>query len=262
MATSNKPTFPAIAPKRGSIIVVEDNHSLSEEVCLVLEDAGWSVCGVADAEAFRALLPRQIPDMVVLDLNLPGEDGISLCKCLRLNYPQIGIVMLTARVMGRERTEGYVAGADVYLTKPTRPEELLAVVHNLSNRRSLVYPGTPDTEYWTLQLKGARLVSPQSDILSLTPSECIFLRELALSPDACSYRQLNDMLYDELGGEANADKSHKPRIEVLVSRLRTKLSQFGGQALEIKTVHGVGYQLTSALKLQSDSQHERSTSIN
>jgi DNA-binding response OmpR family regulator len=251
MATNSNPVLPAIASlPQGSIIVVEDNRSVSEEVCLVLKEAGWSVGYAADAEAFRALLPRQIPDMVVLDLNLPGEDGISLCKCLRLNYPQVGIVMLTARVMGRERAEGYAAGADVYLTKPTRPEELLAVVRNLSNRISPAYRGTSDTGHWTLQLKGARLVSPQSDILSLTPGECIFLHELALSPGACSYRQLNDQLNEALGGEAHTEKSYKARLEVLVSRLRTKLRQFGGQALEIKTVHGTGYQLTSALKLQ------------
>jgi DNA-binding response OmpR family regulator len=254
MATSNNPALPAIAPSspppRGSIIVVEDNRSVSEEVCLVLEEAGWSVSAADDAEAFRALLPQQIPDMVVLDLNLPGEDGISLCKCLRLNYPQIGIVMLSARVMGRERTEGYVAGADVYLTKPTRPEELLAVVRNLFNRKAPAFGGTPDTGHWHLQLKGARLVSPQLDILSLTPGECIFLRELALSPGACSYRQLNDQLNEVLGGEGHTEKSYKARLEVLVSRLRTKLRQFGGQGLEIKTVHATGYQLTSALKLQ------------
>jgi DNA-binding response OmpR family regulator len=251
METSNPTTLAAIAPPpRGSIIVVEDNYSVSEEVCIVLEEAGWSVCGACDAEEFRAMLAQQIPDMVVLDLNLPGEDGISLCKWLRLTYPHIGIVMLTARVMGRERTEGYVAGADVYLTKPTRPEELLAVVRNLSNRKSTAHRGTPSTGPWTLELKAIRLVSPQSDILSLTPSECILLRELALSPDACSYSQLNDKLSDKLGGEGTTEKSYKARLEVLVSRLRTKLRQFGGQGLEIKTVHATGYRLSGVLKLQ------------
>ena len=232
------------APQR-SIVVVDDNLRVSEEVCIVLEKAGWHVRSADDAETFRALLAQQTPDIVLLDLNLPGEDGISLCKWLRSTYADLGIVMLTARVMGSERTEGYVAGADVYLTKPTRPEELLAVVRNLSNRTQKEHRELPQNGPWTLQIKGTRLISPQADSLSLTPGECIFLRELALSPEACSYEQLND----KLGHGANADGSDKARLEVLVSRLRTKLTKFGSQGLEIKTVHSAGYLLKGALKL-------------
>jgi DNA-binding response OmpR family regulator len=248
MTPNNNPTTSAIAAEPlGSIIVVEDNCSVNEEVCIVLEEAGWAVYSAADAEAFRTLLSQQTVDMVLLDLNLPGEDGISLCKWLRQTYPSIGIVMLTARVMGRERTDGYVAGADVYLTKPTRPEELLAVVHNLFNRRTHAYSDAPKSDPWTLQIRSGRLVSPQLDSLSLTPSECIFLRELALTPEVCSYDQLNE----KLGGNGHIDKSHKARLEVIVSRLRTKLSKFSVQVPEIKTVHGVGYQLSGLLKLQA-----------
>lgn len=234
----------AAAPPR-SIVVVDDNVRVSEEVCIVLEKAGWHVRSAEDADAFRGLLAQQTPDIVLLDLNLPGEDGISLCKWLRSTYADLGIVMLTARVMGSERTEGYVAGADVYLTKPTRPEELLAVVRNVSNRTKRETQKINSTRSWTLQIKGMRLISPQADSLSLTPGECIFLRELALTPEACSYEQLND----KLGHGSHADGYDKARLEVLVSRLRTKLGKFGGEGLEIKTVHGTGYRLLGALKL-------------
>jgi DNA-binding response OmpR family regulator len=90
-------------------------------------------------------------------------------------------------------------------------------------------------------------VSPQSEILSLTPNECIFLRELALSPEVCSYDQLNE----KLGNDGHTDRSSKARLEVIVSRLRTKLSKFAAQVPEIKTVHGIGYQLSGVLKLQA-----------
>jgi CheY-like chemotaxis protein len=69
--------------------------------------------GLNFGESLRAQVAQRVPAIVVLDLNLPGEDGISLCEWLRRTYPQIGIVMLTARVMGVDRTEGYVAGADI-----------------------------------------------------------------------------------------------------------------------------------------------------
>jgi DNA-binding winged helix-turn-helix (wHTH) protein len=74
---------------------------------------------------------------------------------------------------------------------------------------------------------------------------------LALSPEACSCDKLNQHIHDKLGAERRTDKSNKARLEVLVSRLRTKLSQFGDQGLQIKTVHGTGYRLTGALKLQA-----------
>ena len=97
--------------------------------------------------------------------------------------------MLTARVIGVDRTEGYVAGADIYLTKPTRPEELPAVVRNLL-RRSQV--GAPISEQlqtlpWTLHVKALRLVSPQTDMLSLTPSDCVLLQRLASANGVCTH---------------------------------------------------------------------------
>ena len=233
------------AARQRSILVVDDNLRVSEEVCIVLEKAGWHVRCADDADAFRKLMIQQTPDIVLLDLNLPGEDGISLCKWLRSTYEDLSIVMLTARVMGSERTDGYVAGADVYLTKPTRPEELLAVVRNLSKHiqketRKIYTPGP-----WTLQLKDMRLISPQSDTLSLTPNECIFLHELALTLETCSYEKISA----KLGSEGSAEKSDKTRLEVLVSRLRTKLVKFGSEGLEIKTVYGTGYKMIGAIKL-------------
>ena len=118
----------------GSVMLVEDNMRVSEELSLVLESFGYTTKCAYDGQHMRSLLTTYTPDIVILDLNLPNEDGISLCKWLRSIYPSLGIVMLTARVMGSERTEGYQAGADVYLTKPTRPEEILAVVRNIIRR--------------------------------------------------------------------------------------------------------------------------------
>ena len=233
----------------GSVLMVEDNLRVSEEISLVLEHAGWRVRCAPDGQSFRQAVAELAPTLVVLDLNLPGEDGISLCKWLRSTLPSVGIVLLTARVMGSERTEGYIAGADVYLTKPTRPEELLAVLHNLS-RRAAPSPrlASPQTcEPWTLHSKSMRLLSPQGDILSLTRSECGLLQHLGDAPGVCSYEEL----IDALGSGGLNDKVDKARLEVLVSRLRTKLRHVKEPGLELKTIHGKGYRLAQALRVQA-----------
>lgn len=233
----------------GDLIVVDDNLRLSNELSLVLVAAGWLVRCADDGESLRALVAQRVPAIVVLDLNLPGEDGISLCEWLRRTYPQIGIIMLTARVMGIDRTEGYMAGADIYLTKPTRPEELLAVVRNLWRRSQLTSSVSVQSEDlpWTLHIKALRLLSPQSDMVSLTPSECALLQTLASANGVCTYAQC----FDKIGSEGLNDNLDKARLEVLVSRLRRKLSTVNAQDFEIKTVHGKGYSMTCPLAIKA-----------
>ena len=92
-------------PTVPSVLLVEDNLRVSNELALVLESGGYNIRCAYDGEHMRSLLAVYIPNVVILDLNLPSEDGISLCKWLRGVYPNIGIVMLTARVMGRFATQ-------------------------------------------------------------------------------------------------------------------------------------------------------------
>jgi len=232
----------------GSVLLVEDNLRVSEELSLVLESAGYTTRCAYDGEHMRAMMAVHTPHVVMLDLNLPNEDGISLCKWLREVYPSLGIVMLTARVMGSERTEGYQAGADVYLTKPTRPEEILAVVRNLLRRSDRTgATANSDPASWALHTKSMYLTSPDSDVLSLTPKETIVLTTLAQTSNHCTY----EALIDKLGGETLRTSFDKVRLEVLISRLRAKLFNFKGQAFEIKTVHGSGYRLSTPLRVKA-----------
>lgn len=97
---------PEQTPNVPSVLLVEDNLRVSDELGLVLETGGYNTGCAYDGEHMRSLLAFYTPNIVILDLNLPGEDGISLCKWLRDVYPNMGIVMLTARVMGSDRTEG------------------------------------------------------------------------------------------------------------------------------------------------------------
>jgi DNA-binding response OmpR family regulator len=223
-------------PVLGSVLLVEDNLRVSDELALVLSAAGYATRCAYDGDHMRSLLTITTPDVVMLDLNLPNEDGISLCKWLRDLHPFMGIVMLTARVMGSERTEGYQAGADVYLTKPTRPDEILAVIRNLMRRHDR-HGASPlaATAAWTVHQK------------SMTPKETIALITLAQTSTHCTY----DDLIDKLGAEAQRTSFDKVRLEVLISRLRAKLFKFKGQAFEIKTVHGAGYRVSTPLKVKA-----------
>lgn len=240
---------PVSSAPLGELIVVDDNLRLSEELGLVLNAAGWTVRCADDGESLRRCMAQQEPDIVLLDLNLPGEDGISLCKWLRSTHPRVGIVMLTARVMGVNRAEGYVAGADIYLTKPTRSEELVAVVHNLRRRSQLAAPASTQAQDmpWTLHVKDQRLLSPRLDMLSLTPSECLLLETLATVNGLCTYELLNS----KMGHAELSEKQAKARLEVIVSRLRSKLAKFPVDRLEIKTDHGTGYGLTRPLAIKA-----------
>ncbi len=228
---------------------MDDNLRLSHELSLVLEAAGWSVRCADDGESLRAQVAQKVPAIVVLDLNLPGEDGIALCEWLRRTFPQIGIVMLTARVMGIDRTQGYVAGADIYLTKPTRTEELLAVVRNLWRRAQMAAPLVANSAElpWTLHVKALQLQSPESDMLSLTPSECVLLHTLANANGVVTYAQF----FDRMGSEGLNDNLDKTRLEVLVSRLRKKMATFDAQGFGIKTAHGKGYALKCPLAVKA-----------
>lgn len=223
----------------GSVVIVEDNQRISEECALVLREAGFTVRCAGDGAEMRVLLAHEVPEIILLDLNLPNEDGISLCKWLRGIYGQMGIVMLTARVMGSDRTDGYEAGADVYLTKPTRPAELLAVMRNLARRaRASEAPSKPHEGAWTLNLANKHVTSSSRELLSLTPKETKLIEILAQSQSAQSYQDILEKL--QAGEAVVQDKS---KLEVLVSRLRQKLARLDGDEFEIKTVHGTGYQL-------------------
>lgn len=236
------------APVLGAVLLVEDNLRVSDELALVLSAAGYATRCAYDGEHMRSLLTITTPDVVMLDLNLPNEDGISLCKWLRDLHPFIGIVMLTARVMGSERTEGYQAGADVYLTKPTRPEEILAVIRNLMRRHDRHASLMPTVaQGWTVHQKSMSLSAPDADVLSLTPKETIALITLAQTSTHCTY----DELIEKLSVDAQRTTFDKVRLEVLVSRLRSKLFKFKAQAFEIKTVHGAGYRLSTPLKVKA-----------
>ncbi|RFC46137.1 MAG: hypothetical protein DVB28_000141 [Verrucomicrobia bacterium] len=116
------------------IVVVEDNAALRSVMLETLQQGGHQATGVESTEEFLSLVDPGTLDVVIIDLNLPGKDGIFLAEHVRAGAPRMGIVMVTARVTLQDRVIGYGTGADLYLSKPIHPEELVAAVESLARR--------------------------------------------------------------------------------------------------------------------------------
>jgi len=224
------------------VVFIEDNETMRDELANFLREEGFEVVGLGDGFELNEHLKEDQPHILMLDLNLQFEDGIHIARRMRTSYPEIRIVMLTGRVQGAHRLEGYEAGADVYLTKPTRPAEILAVLKNLSRRYHSEVAGDVA---WKLDVSRYLLTSTQGHSLGLTTSEVRLLRELAISNECVNHGQLMLLFKDAVADE----KTIKARIEVLISRLRAKLRTLGSEALDIRVLRGQGYQLTFPLSI-------------
>ena len=220
---------------KNSVILVEDNIALREALADHLTDAGFSTRGVCDGQELNQALAISLPDVIVLDLNLPEEDGLSICKRVRQAFPMIGIVMLTARVRSIDRHEGYDSGADVYLTKPVNPAEITTVLQTLCRRIS----PQVDTPSWSLNLSSLQLISPSHEVIKLTVSEAKLVQELALSGELLSMSRLIEVF----GDIDLPEPTNKLRIEQVVSRVRRKMDVLLGGQPSIKAVTRLGYKL-------------------
>lgn len=226
-----------------SLIVVEDNETLRQELVLYLAEEGFLVRGVDGGAELNQAIQEQATDILILDLNLPEEDGISITRRIRQALPNIGIIMLTARLRSTDRLEGYAAGADVYLTKPTRPGELVAVARNLFARLRV---GCSPVQ-WRLDMVAHRLHSPKGVAIELTAGEARLLKEFAL----CGQFLDHEALLSRFGDAGQSEKINKARMEVLISRLRTKLGPCIDSGFDIRVSRGQGYQLGFVLEISN-----------
>ena len=226
-----------------NILLVEDHDALRAVTAEVLRSQGHAVTEASSAEELDEVLPRRRFDVAVLDLNLPGEDGFSLSARLRKTCPGIGIVMVTVRHALEDKMTGYGHGADVYLTKPTEPQELCAVVLALGRR--LTQPVTPlDAQgQWRLDLTKGTLSCGQNSV-QLRQPEARVLQALALAPEAfLEHWQLLQILGKPV------DDQGKAQLEVLISRLRRKLQELDAGAQAIRAERGRGYGLAIPMTL-------------
>lgn len=224
------------------VLVVDDDASLRELLENYLQREGFKVSGVADGVAMFEWLSQAVPDIIILDLMLPGDDGLTLARRLR-QQTQVPIIMLSARGDEIDRIIGLEVGADDYLAKPFNPRELLARIRAVLRRPAQhtaegAVAGQLNFGPYRLELASRRLLRNGENV-SLTGSEFDLLRIFAEHPNRVLDR---DRLLDLLKGyERNPfDRS----IDVQVARLRAKIEPDKKTPCYIRTVWGRGYIFT------------------
>ena len=233
------------------ILVVDDDAEIRNLLSEYLQKNGYRVTVVADGKAMRAALENRRPDVVVLDVMLPGEDGLTLCRDLRARS-EIPIIMLTARGEETDRIVGLELGADDYLPKPFNPRELLARIKSVL-RRSRALPENLKSEEarrfrfagWTLDVATRNLVSPKGVVVALSATEYKLLRVFLGHPNRVLNRdQLIDLLMSRDAGPFDR------AIDVQVSRLRHRLDEDAREPVIIRTVRGEGYVLAAQVETE------------
>jgi DNA-binding response OmpR family regulator len=221
-----------------TVLVVDDEPIVREIAVRYLERAGYETQEAADGTAARRLLEQQPPDLVVLDLMLPGIDGLELCRWIRARS-ELPVIMLTARGEEADRIVGLELGADDYITKPFSPRELAARVRTVL-RRSKPTDRTVDLlTFGDVELdSGTRDVRKGGEEVRLTAKEFDLLWFLASHPRRVFGR---DQLMSRVWGYAAALDTGT--ITVHVRRLREKIEDDPSRPRHLQTVWGVGYRL-------------------
>ena len=223
--------------EKARILVVEDEVDLREATVAYLQLEGMMAVGVGTLQAARHLLALQSFDLLVLDLGLPDGDARVWLE-QNADLRDKGIIVTTARGERTERIVGVQAGADCYLVKPVDLDELVGLARNLLRR---LHASDPPTG-WTLDTLKWTLHSPEARSLKLTHSELVLLQALARRAGASVSR---DELAIALGHEPAVYDQR--RLEVLVRRLRNKVTEQLGYPLPLETVHGQGYAFTAPM---------------
>lgn len=220
------------------VALVDDEPDFREPVARFLRKAGLEVVGVESVEDLADLMSSFRPDVIVLDVNLPGESGMEAVQRLR-EETRAGLIMVTARTGEQDRLMGLQYGADSYLGKPINLRELEAIVRNLHRR---LKEGGSAQEQWTFNADDWTLSSPDSETVTISAAEYLVLACLTEDPGRPVGRE---DLFACLGkvDPAPDDRS----LDVLLSRLRRKFS-VSSYTLPIRSVRGIGYVFPSVVR--------------
>lgn len=235
-----------MSANREHLLIVDDDKEIRNLLTDYLEQADYRVSAVGDGKAMRRLLEANRVDLVILDLMLPGEDGLTLCRELR-SKTNLPVLMLTARGDEVDRIIGLEMGADDYLAKPFNPRELLARIKSVI-RRAQALPPNMETDKvrtlrfagWMLDVTTRNITSADGLVVPLSGAEYRLLRVFLDHPQRVLAR---DQLLELANGREAIlfDRS----IDVLVGRLRKRLRDDSREPTLIKTVRGEGYVLAT-----------------
>ncbi|NMM38753.1 MAG: response regulator [Glaciimonas sp.] len=234
------------------ILIVDDDREIRSLLADYLSNNGYLAHSAEDGRTMWKSLEDASIDLIVLDLNLPGEDGLTLCRNLRAKS-QMPVIMLTARSEPLDRILGLEMGADDYLPKPFEPRELLARIRSVLRRSQALPPNHADLSAerlqfsgWTLDLTARHLLSPEQVIVMLSGAEFRLLKIFLEHPN----RVLNrDQLLNMTQGR-DADPFDRS-IDIQISRLRQKLGEDARSPQIIKTVRNGGYVLAVTVQAKS-----------
>ena len=227
------------------VAVVEDDADLRDNMLEYLQVQGYPAWGVGNAEDFYRRSAVDAVDVVVLDIGLPGEDGISAARHLR-ELPNLMVIIVSARDALEDRLAGLKAGADRYLVKPVDLAELVANIEAVGRRPATIsatgriQEEKPKAALWRLAKQGWRLTGPDGKVLGLTAREFLLLKCLFEANGETVPRKL---IADKIIGSRifNSDE----RLDVMLARLRKKCATTLGQPLPVKTAHQIGYAFTA-----------------
>ena len=219
---------------KGRVLVVDDDPALAEMLGIVLRSEGFDPSFVADGERAMAAFRQTKPDVVLLDIMLPGKDGLEVCRAIRAESG-VPIVMLTARSDTIDVVLGLESGADDYVVKPFKPKELIARVRARLRRNEDVVPETLHIGDIEIDVAGHRVLRDGQQI-ALTPLEFDLLVALARKPRQVFTREV---LLEQVWGYRHAADTRL--VNVHVQRLRAKVERDPEQPEVVLTVRGVGY---------------------
>lgn len=238
--------------QKTNVLIVDDDNDIRSLLSEFLERNGLHAFQAADGEVMRDMLKSRHIDLVVLDLNLPGEDGLALCRQLR-SSSNLPVIMLTAKTNPLDRVIGLESGADDYVCKPFEPLELLSRIRSVLRRARPPEASDGNTQElarihfsgWTLDLSARHLVNEKGVIISLSGAEFRLLRIFLDHPNRILSRdQLMDLVH---GRDATPfDRS----IDLQVSRLRQRIEGDTKSPSIIKTVRNEGYVLATTVKVE------------
>ena len=227
------------------ILVVDDDRDIRELIVDYLLKSGYHATGAANGKEMRAVLDKQAVDLVVLDIMMPGDDGLTLCRQLRSGqHKDLPILMLTARHDDMDRILGLEMGADDYVVKPFVARELLARIKAIMRRFRTLPPNLQVTEAgriiafgdWQLDTSARHLLDPTGTIVALSGAEYRLLRVFVDHPQRVLTR--DQLLNFTQGRDAEL---FERSIDLLVSRVRQRLNEDARTPLYIKTVRSEGY---------------------
>jgi DNA-binding response OmpR family regulator len=237
---------------KGRILVVDDDKDVRDTIREYFEFCGFEVSVAGDGDGMRKVLASRPIEIVLMDLNLPGEDGLALTRDLRASHP-VGVIMLTAAGQTIDRIIGLEMGADDYVPKPFDPRELLARVKSVMRRvrerpKEVAFSGEAKPEIvrmgsCTLDLAAHRLYDASGVDIPLTSMEFDLLQAFAKHPDrVLSREQLLEFAH-------NRDSDVFDRsVDLRIARIRKKIEQDVTKPQVLKTVRGAGYMFASSRK--------------